>query len=249
MYFKLRNHEQALHYYLRSLDLKNELNDVADIDKILINVGLCYSELKKSEEAIVSFNKALASCGNGCSETLKNQAFYGLGVAYFYLKDFVNSQENFKTSLDISTKQNDKQYWIDNLIWLSKIARERKEYTKSLEYLNEARQFEKESEFTETLIEFYNELSKVYTSLGDFENASAHQGRYIKLKDSIYGSQLIKNLVKIQNAYEQRENLKTISENNRILSLQNELIRRQQIQYIFIVVVTILALGLALVLI
>lgn len=249
VYFKLRNHEQALHYYLRSLDLKNELNDVADIDKILINVGLCYSELKKTEEAIVSFNKALASCGNGCSETLKNQAYYGLGIAYFYLKDFVNSQENFKTSLDISTKQNDKQYWIDNLIWLSKIARERKEYTKSLEYLNEARQFEKESEFTETLIEFYNELSKVYTSLGDFENASAHQGRYIKLKDSIYGSQLIKNLVKIQNAYEQRENIKTISEKERILQLQNELIQRQKLQYIFVVIVTILALGLALVLI
>ncbi len=249
VYFKLRNNEQALHYYLRSLDLKNELNDNSDLDKIFINIGLCYDQLKKSEEAIQSFNKALASCGNGCSETLKNQAFYGLGVAYFRLKNFDEAHKNLKASHEISKSQNDKQYWIESLIALSRIETERKNYTKSLEYLNEVKQFENESEFTELLIDFYRELSRVYNFLSDFKNASVYQGKYITLKDSIYSSQLIKSLAKIQNAYEQRENIKTISEKERILQLQNELIQRQRLQYIFVVIVTILALGLALVLI
>jgi signal transduction histidine kinase len=249
VYFKLRNFEQALQYYLRSLDLKNELKDATDIDKILINVGLCYDQLKKSEEAITSFNNALTSCGVACSETVKKEAYFGLGVAYFHLKNFDKSGDNLKASLDISKNQNDKQYWIGNLLWLSKIETEEKNYSVSLTYLNEAKQFEKESEFTETLIEFYSELAKVYTYLSDFENASVYQGRYIKLKDSIYSGQLIKNLATIQNTYEQRENLKTISEKDRILQLQKELISRQKIQYIFIVIVTILATGLALVLI
>lgn len=249
VYFKLRNYEQALQYYLRSLDIKNDLNDVTDVDKILINVGLCYDQLRKSEDAISSFKKALISCGAGCSETVKKEAFHGLGVAYFNLKDFQNSQDNLIASLTISKTQNDKQYWIENLIALSKIETEKKNYQISLRYLNEAKQFEKESEFTESLIEFYGELSKVYSHLSDFENASIYQGKYIKLKDSIYSSQLIKNLAKIQNTYEQRENIKTISEKDRNLQLQNEIISRQKIQYIFIVIVTILATGLALVLI
>ena len=115
--------------------------------------------------------------------------------------------------------------------------------------MNEAKQFENESEFAESLINFYEELATVYNKLSDFENASLYQGKYIKLKDSIISGELIKNLATIQNAYEQRENIKTISEKDRILQLQNELISRQQIQYIFIVIVTILATGLALVLI
>jgi signal transduction histidine kinase len=249
VYFKLRNYEQALQFYLRSLDLKNELGDERDIDKILINAGLCYNELDKPEEAILSFNKALVSCNTGCSETVKKETYFGLGVAYFKLRDFEKSLENLTASLDISKKQNDKQYWIVNLIWLSKIETEKKDYSISLKYLNEAKQFENESEFAESLIDFYRELAKVYSKLSDFENASLYQGRYIKLKDSIYSSQLIKNLATIQNTYAQRENIKTISEKDRILQLQNELINRQRIQYVFIVIVTILATGLALVLI
>lgn len=249
VYFKLNNYEQALYYYLRSLDLKNELNDISDVEKILINVGLCYNSLNKSEEAILSFNKAISSCSSGCSETIKKEIYFGLGSAYFNLKNYAKSLENLHASLEISKKQNDKQYWIGNLIWLSKIEREKKNYNASLEYLNEAKQFENESEFAESLINFYSELANVYNKLADFENASLYQGKYIKLKDSIISSALIKNLATIQNAYEQRENIKTISEKDRILQLQNELISRQQIQYIFIVIVTILATGLALVLI
>ncbi len=249
VYFKLKNYEQALQYYLRSLDLKNELKDVSDLDKILLNVGLCYDGLKRSEEAILSFNDALASCGKDCSETVRKEAYCGLGVAYFSLEDFDKSQVNLKASLDISKKQNDKQYWISNLIWLSKIETQKGNYSISLKYLNEAKQFESETEFTESLIEYYSELAKVYNFLSDYENASVYQGKYIKLKDSIYSSELIKNLAKIQNTYEQRENIKTISEKDRILQLQNELIRRQQMQYFFIVIVTILATGLALLLI
>ena len=249
VYFKLANFEQALYYYLRSLDLKNELGDITDVEKILINIGLCYNQLNKSEEAILSFNKALSSCGSGCSETVKKETYFGLGSAYFNLKNYNKSLENLQASLDISKQQNDKQYWIGNLIWLSKIETEKKNYKASLEYLNEAKQFEKESEFAESLINFYDELANVYSKLADFENASLYQGKYIKLKDSIISGELIKNLATIQNAYEQRENIKTISKKDRILQLQNELISRQQLQYIFIVIVTILATGLALVLI
>lgn len=249
VYFKLKNHEQALQYYLRSLSIKNELNDVTDTDKILTNVGLCYDQLKESEEALVSFNKALAVCGNACSEQVKKDAYHGMGRAHFHLKDFDNAQKSFRASLEISKTLNDKEYWINNLLMLSKIETEKKDYKASLNYLSEAKQFEKEYQYAETLIDYYAEVSRVYNLISDFENASLYQGKYIQLKDSIYSSQLIKNLARIQNAYEQRENIKTISEQDRILQLQNELINRQQIQYIFIVIVTILATGLALVLI
>jgi signal transduction histidine kinase len=248
VYFKLKNFEQALQYYQRSLDLKNDLNDRTDLDKILINIGLCYNSLEQPLEAIQNFNKALEICGGDCSDTQKKWAYYGSGIAYLSLGKLDLSENNFQLSLSISKNQNDKQYWIENLLGLSRVEAARKNYKGSLKYMEEARKFENESEFTELMINLYDQMAKVYSSLKDFEHASHYQGRYIQLKDSIYSSQLIKNLAKIQTTFEQRENLKAISERDRILQLQKELISRQRTQYIFIVMVTMLATGLALVL-
>jgi signal transduction histidine kinase len=248
VYFKLKNFEQALQYYQRSLDLKNELNDHGDIDKILINIGLCYNALQKSEEAITNFRKALQLCGDNCIDEQKKVTFYGLGAAYLSQNKYELAEQNYLLSLQISRSQNDKQYWIENLLGLSRVETARKNYKNSLKYLQEAMQFEKESEFTESMISLYDQMAKVFRMLSDFEKASQFQSKYIQLKDSIYSGQLIKNLAKIQTTYEQRENLKAISERDRILQLQKELISRQQTQYIFIVAVTVLATGLALVL-
>lgn len=248
VYFKLRNYDQALQYYLRSLALKNELKDETDVDKILINVGLCYDNLDKQEEAIRSFNKALDACLGGCSDTFKKEAYYGLGEAYLSLNDINESKEHLEASLVIAKKQNDKQYWVNNLIALSKIEKEKKNFLASLNHLNEAKQFEKEFEFAEPLINLYEQLAIVYGALADFKNASLYQGKYIKLKDSIYSGELIKNLARIQASFEQRDNIKTINEKDRNLQFQDELIRRQQIQHVFIIIVTILSVGLAMVL-
>jgi signal transduction histidine kinase/Tfp pilus assembly protein PilF len=249
VFFKLKNFDQAVQFYLRSIEVKKELEDNTDLDKILTNIGLCYSQLNKPNEAISSFNDALRLCGDNCTDEQKRDSYYGLGLAYFTLSQLSKAEENFLLSLEISRNQNDKLHWIDNLMALSRIETQRKNYEKSLRYLNEAKQFEGQVENAELWINLYDEFSKVYVLLSDYKNASEFQEKYISLKDSVYSGQLIKNLTKIQTSYEQRENLKTISEKNRVLQLQNELISRQKTQYLFIVIVTILATGLALVLI
>lgn len=257
VYFKLRNFDQALHYYLRSMDIKKEINDSTDIDKVLLNVGLCYDQLEKPDQAILSFNRALASCAAGCSDVVKKEALFGLGIAYFNLgkffktkeserlKDFKKSEEYLESSLSISKILNDKQFWIGNLTWLAKVETERKDFSAALQHLNEAKQFEQESEFAESLIDWYKEMSNVYTSLSDFKNASIYQSKYIALKDSIYSSNLMKNLATVQTSFEQRENLRTISEKESNLQLQNEVIRRQKTQNFFILLVAVLVSGIA----
>lgn len=249
VYFKLQNYEQALQYYQRSLDLKNELGDENDIDKILSNIGLCYNNLNRPSEAIEAFESAKDKCAPNCAESQLKAVYFGLGSAYLVLDKLDSAEANHKRSLAIAVKLNDKQHWIENLINLVKVEINRKNYSEGIKYLEEASQFENEAQFTEALISMYQVAAELYSLLQDYKQASLFQGKYIQLKDSIYSSQLIKNLAKIQTSFEERENLKTISEKNRILQLQNELILRQKTQYVFVVVITILATGLALVLI
>lgn len=249
VYFKLSNYEKAIEYYLQSLAIKKELNDQVDLDRILINVGLCYNSLGQSDEAINSFNEALTICKNNCSELILKEANFGLGRAYYSKKNFDRAKEKFIISLDLSKNQNDTRYTIENLIGLGKIERELENYTESIKYLQEANMLAQGSEYAELLISVYKESFTTYNLTSDFKNAALFQEQYITLKDSIYSGDLIKNLTRIQTNYENRENLKTIRLINENIKLKDEQIQRQRIQYLFIVLVTMLIVLLATVLI
>ncbi len=249
VYFRLSNYEKAIEYYLQSLEIKKELNDEVDLDRILINLGLCYNALGQSEEAIKSFNEALDLCKEKCSDVVLKEANFGLGRAYFTNEDYEASQNKFIISLELSKEQSDARYSIDNLIGLGRIERYFKNYEKSLGYLNEANELAQGSEYAESLITVYRELSLTYNLISDFKNAAIFQERYITLKDSIYSGNLIKNLARIQTNYENRENLKTIRLINENIKLKDEQIQRQRLQYLFIVLVTMLIILLATVLI
>lgn len=249
VYFKLGNFEKALDYYLQSLELKREMNDQVDLDRILINVGLCYNELGQPKEAIESFSEALNNCKNDCSDVVLKEANFGLGRAQLILKSYDQARDYFIKSLVISKKQKDTRYWLDNLIGLAAIEGRLNNYEKSLEYLKEANELAQGAEYVESLLQVYQQTYTTYNIISDFKSAALFQEKYILLKDSIYSTGLLRSLTKVQTNYENRENIKTIRLINENIKLKDEQIQRQRIQYLFIVLVTILIVLLATVLI
>lgn len=248
LYFRLSNYEKALEYYLQSVEIKDELDDKTDLDKILINIGLCYIELGKPNEAIQSFSKALNNCGNNCSQSILKEANYGLGRSNYTIGQYEKAKNYYTISLQISRDQKDAQYWLHGLVGMGLIERVNRNYSKSLEYLNEANELANRESNVQSMLEVYRESSKTYNLIEDFESAALYQEKYIILKDSIYSGNLLKNLSRIQTNYEQRENLKTIRLNAENIKLKDEQIQRQRLQYFFIVLVTILIIVLAMVL-
>lgn len=249
VYFKLRNHEKALEYYQQALAIKREIGDNGDLVNILINIGLCYNELSAPAKALVSFNEALDLCGSKCSELAIKESNYGLGVANSYLENFDQARINFQTSLTLSKQHNDIRYWVENLIGLARIEIKLTNYDQGLAYFSEATKLAEEADYVELLLSIYKDSYRAYGLISDFQNEAYYQQRYIVLKDSIYSNELIRNLARVQTDFEERENLRTIQEKDENIRLQRELISRQQTQYIFIVVITVLIVGLALVLV
>ncbi|GIL23013.1 MAG: hypothetical protein BroJett042_15260 [Bacteroidota bacterium] len=238
VYFKLRNYQRALEHYLLALEIKDELKDSVDIERILTNIGLCYNQLKLPNEAISSVERALKSCGKNCSKSVLKEANFVFGISYLDNNDLEKAVRYLNLSLEIAKEQNDIRYWIENLISLSKVENRRENYDASLAYLEEANALAEGSGFAELLLDIYKESFKNYRQTDDFKNESVFQAKYIKLKDSIYSENLLKNLATIQTNFEQRENLKTIQLKDENIRLKDEQIQRQRLQYIFAVVVT-----------
>lgn len=245
VYFKLRDHRKALDHYLQARAIKDELMDNTDLERILTNIGLCYNQLTMPDDAIKSANRALSICGENCSPNILKEANFVLGLAYFYNHEYDKARSYLNSSLDLAKQQNDFRYWIESLVVLSRLENALGNYQVSLAYLSDANNLSQSSGFVELLLDIFKESSKNYGQINDFENQAFFQASYIKLKDSIYSSNLLRNLATIQTNYEQRENLKTIQLKNENIKLKDEQIKKQQLQYFFVVVVTALIASLA----
>lgn len=248
VYFKLKDYERALDFYKKSLDVKSSISSNYDLDRLLINMALCYNQLKKYKEAEKFINRAIDICKVSCNPSVQIEAEFSLGIS---LSEQLRKQESishFELSLKLARQQGDKRFQIENLLNLAIVKEHQGFRSEAIAFLKEAESIAISTNYSLSLIDVYKEFSKIYKSQSDFANSSKYQSKYIQLKDSIYSEDLIKNLAKVQTNYAERENIKTIKEKDQILELRQALINRQRIQYVFIIAITLLVLGLALVL-
>lgn len=253
VYFKLKNYDKALEYYTQSLEYLNDSGKTLFKDRLLINIGLCYNQIQNrdnsSEKAQQFITEGLSICQPNCNEATVMEGKFGLGISNMRLLKYEMAITDFNESLKIARKLNDKRFQLENLVSLARINVIMKEEVEAKKNLLEAEEIVLGTEYNEIAISIYREFSKLYNQSNDYRNASIYQDKYIALKDSTYSEQLIKNLASVQVNYEERANLLTIQEKDENIKLQNELIARQRLQYIFIVLVAMLIVLLATVLI
>ena len=248
VYFKLKDYENALIFYQKSLDVKKAISNGYDLDRVLVNMALCYNQLKRYKEAEDFIKRGLKICKSECDSVFLMDAELGLGVASSQQARKEEAIRHFESSLLIARRLNDKRYQVENLLNLAFVSESQQHSVDALNFLREAEKIATETNYSLSLIEVYKLYSRIYHSQNDFQNASLYQSRYIELKDSIYSSDLIKNLTKVQSNFAERENIKTIKEKDEILELRQELIDRQLSQFVFVVAISLLSLGMVLLL-
>lgn len=249
VFYHLKDHKKAIEYYQKAIEIKKEISDLRDLDRIIINLGLCYNQIKEFKMAIDQFKQGFNLCNADCSDNMKREGLLGLGTSYIGNKDLNKAEDCLIKSLDISRKQSNIIYQIDNLHQLSMLETARGNDQKALKYLNEALSLAETSDYAESLIQLYDQLSKIYSKELDFKKTAYYLGKYTKLKDSIYSEELIKNLAKVQTNFAERENIKTIKEKNEVLVLKDKLLKKQRELSSVIVAVTLIVLTFAFVLI
>ncbi len=253
VYFKLKNYEKALEYYTKSLEFLNESGSQVFKDRLLINIGLCYNQILNQQDSYTKAQKyimdGLSLCQPACANSTVMEGKFGLGKSNFGLGNYQVAIDNYSQSLMLAQELNDKRFQLENLVALAEIKIITKNESDAKKHLEEAERIVFGTEYNELAISIYKHYSKLFNQLNDYKNAALYQDKYIAVKDSTYSEQLIKNLASVQANYEERANLLTIQEKDENIKLQNELIARQRLQYIFIVLVSILIILLATVLI
>ena len=234
VYFKMKNYEKALDYYYRSLQLKNETNDSYDLDRLLINIGLSNVHLHNFKKANEYIRKGLAQCGKNCDDQIIIEGQFGLGVACYNEIKYDSAKGRFGESLRVAIKSGNKRFQAENYVYLGRIAIKENDSLNAKKYLLLSEDIAHQGGYNQLLMDTYKQFYLLYNQIRDFENGSIYQNKYITLKDSLIGEELVKNVSRIQTNYEERDNLN-------IIKLKEEDLARQRNLNIAIGLIAVLA--------
>ncbi|MGC1242346.1 MAG: tetratricopeptide repeat protein, partial [Chryseosolibacter sp.] len=234
VYFKLRNYEQAVEYFNRSLILRREVNDAYDLDRLLVNLGTCHIHLGHFEKAVDFIEEGLSLCKANCNDQIRLEGLFSLGVSNFGLRNFDEAKIHFQQSLGIAKNINNIRFQAENSVYLGKIALQNRAFQHAEQMLLDAESLAKKSGYNQLLLDSYKQFSILYNDQKDFERAAVNQRKYIGLKDSLIGEDLVINIAKIQTKFQERVNLQTIAD-------REETIARQRAMNIAVAIIAVLA--------
>jgi signal transduction histidine kinase len=245
VYYKLHDYNRAVEYYKKSLEIKRQVNDHYALDNLLINLGLALNSAGLYREAIKYINDGLKVCGEKCSDQITLEGEIALGISLLETNLHEESLSHFEKSFAVAKRIGNQRYQAENQFYFARVSFINQDYSTAVKYLKEAETISVHKGYRFLLITIYDLFSKVYKKTDDYKNTAFYQSKYITLKDSILSDKVISNLTKVRTAYEERENIKTIAEKDQVLTLQQEVITRQQRQYYFIVAIACLVVALA----
>ena len=229
VYSSLENHKKALDFYNKSMDAKKMANDNYDLDRLLINIGLSEAHLDNFEMAAGHIKQAFDVCDDHCTDEIKIEGEYGLGLVDYHLHQLAESREHHAISYELARKSDNQRYQSENLISLGRIARESGDLREAENSLKTAEAIAVKVGYNQLLIDVYKELFKLYSLRRDGRKEGFYLKKYVSLNDSLISLDLVKNIAVIQSRFDERENLRNIKMLEENIVLKNEAIARQHL--------------------
>jgi len=248
VYLEIGDYENALQYFKRSYDLQLETGNLDDIVIRITNIGYCYSGLGQYERAIEAHQEAFEICGQTCGKSMLVQVHNALGDGYHKIGKLDDAIGYYQKAISLSREIGAPRDETIGFRALSEIKLEQGIPELALQFLDSAQRIAESTDLKIELLENTLVFSKIYSALGDYKKSSSYQQKYIELNKEIFSGELIQKISRITSDYSERENLKTIAAKDQVLLLQEEVIARQRSQYFFIITITALIVGLAMVL-
>ena len=242
VFFRIENYQKALNYFEESLSISRAIDYTIGIERLLINMAQCRAALGNFTEAIKLANQGLATCNNYCSEAIKSEGNFALGLAFFGLNRIPEALAHFESAYSFSRNSGEDRFRAESLIYLAKISALNNNRKQAIAHLIEAE--EAATNNSESLLSIYKEFINVYKGKEkEIDRLIHYQRLFIDLKERIYNSELTDNLARVEADYKERWNTAMINHQQRVIELNEELIQKQNIATIAIVAIIILFLS------
>ena len=195
------NYNKALEYLRKSLANKKE-TDRYGIGWSLVNIGVVHSRLNDTDSALHYYQLALIEAEVVNDLRLTLTCLDNIGGKYSLMRDFDKSNHYLQRAFILSNEsgQNARRVYIlgnlaENYIYLDKLDSARI-------YAEEQLELALAANLTAEQKDAYDNLSRIYSGLGDFEAAYDALEHYVAVNDSVFSQQKSEQIEALRESFE-----------------------------------------------
>ncbi|TSE08257.1 tetratricopeptide repeat-containing sensor histidine kinase [Aquimarina algiphila] len=205
------DHENALLYYTKALEVSKKLKYELGIGKCYQNIGVVHIRMGEYETALDYYLKALKIYEKSKEENLIVAITNNLGTLYSCrLKDDDNATIYYEKALELSHESGNQEYRAYVLGNVSEMYMRQKRFDKAKKTLTEAFKIAEETNYLDLMIGSLNNLSQISIDEEKYEEALIHSKRALQMRlDSGYSEDNTLAYLTLANIYEKLGDLRT----------------------------------------
>ena len=210
----LKDNQQALGYYEKSLAIKLPLNDPGSIAASYNNIGITYKDLNQPEKALANYELALEYGKKSGVAIQQYNPLINIANLHKRYNRYQQALDTYAKALQLINKITNRQR-TSLLFNLGEVYHELGKYDSALHYLHQSLELIRQSGDYTNLALTELSISKVYANKKDFESAYIHFLKHKQHTDSLYEGDRKKVLAEMMIKYEAAKKDKDLLEANR----------------------------------
>jgi len=227
---------EAKDYLTKAYNIIKKTDNKFALAGITSNLAAYYSFQNKEQKALENYLVSYR-----IDSTLKNKFQIGvdlnnIGSSYLILKDTVRAISYLSRALQLGLSIGSKQLVSYSSYNLGSIEQQKKNYNKALEYATICLEASKKSGSNSDITGALQLLSKIYSGMGDYKQGFIYLNKYLALHDSILSVEKSRQLAEIKEKY------KATQQQNKILFLEKEKLKTNNIQTLLIISIIVITL-------
>ncbi len=227
---------EAKSYLIKAYNIIKKTNDKYALAGITSNLGSYYSYNNKYKKALENYLLTY-----GIDTTLKDKFQIGvdlnnIGITYLNLKDTTHAVVFLKKALKTGIAIDAKQIITYATYNLGNIELNKNNLKKALQYANICLNTSEESGSDTDKAGAYMLFGKIYSRMGNFQNAYDYLNKYTLLHDSVLSVEKAKQLAEVKEKY------KATQQQNKILFLEKKQLKANSVQTLLIISIIVITL-------
>lgn len=225
-FIKPATYDKALEYYLKALQLCEELDKQTELGAISVNIGSIYYERNENAKALVYFNKALKAYGD--TEGSLN-AYNALGKVYNKTGQFDLALRNHTAAVSLAEKFNSKMGQVQSRMGLGNVYVKKGDFVIALAQFSKAESTALEIEANHELKDLYKEMAIAFSKTSNYKKAFEYQSLYSAITAKIYNTETDKKIGTLQFDFDLQKKQTEINLLTKDKALTDQKLKRQQL--------------------
>ncbi|GAB4126969.1 MAG: hypothetical protein OHK0045_13400 [Raineya sp.] len=212
VYVKLRNYDKGIEFFRKSLALRQKLQDEVGIAVCYTNLGDIYQK-KGDYQLAIDYHEKSLNIERRISPKDIHYSLHSLGNIYYDMGNTPKSLEAYQEALIIRRSLRNKFVISETMINLARVLIKEGKFDEAYGYLDEGLALAKNSQAKELEQKAYLFFAELYEGKKDLAKSLYFYKKYTKMNDSLYNSEMTRQIGLLYNKYQEEKMEKQSREN------------------------------------